>query len=105
MGAQTAQRVAALHAPGRRRRRDSLHQYRAVRHRRDRHAVRERKDRTTFVRTSRFHRTSPTPRRRFFNISIAGALWRSCLAVVAYSGPVIELISHPGFLAPGIRTW
>ena len=27
------------------------------------------------------------------------------LAVVAYSGPVIELISHPGFLAPGIRTW
>jgi hypothetical protein len=27
------------------------------------------------------------------------------LAVVAYSGPAAELIRHPGFLAPGMRTW
>ena len=27
------------------------------------------------------------------------------LAVLAYSGPVVELIHHPGFLAPGMRTW
>jgi len=27
------------------------------------------------------------------------------LAAVAYSGPLGELIRHPGFLAPGMRTW
>jgi cytochrome c oxidase subunit 1 len=27
------------------------------------------------------------------------------LAVLAYSGPMIDLFSHPGFLAPGMRTW
>jgi hypothetical protein len=27
------------------------------------------------------------------------------LAVLAYSGPAFEMIHHPGFLAPGMRTW
>jgi cytochrome c oxidase subunit I len=27
------------------------------------------------------------------------------LAILAYAGPMHDLIQHPGFLAPGLRTW
>jgi cytochrome c oxidase subunit I len=27
------------------------------------------------------------------------------LAVLAYAGPLGELLRHPGYLAPGLRTW
>ncbi|PZR60110.1 MAG: hypothetical protein DLM50_00075 [Candidatus Meridianibacter frigidus] len=27
------------------------------------------------------------------------------LAVLAYAGPVHDMLQHPGFLAPGMRTW
>jgi DMSO reductase anchor subunit len=27
------------------------------------------------------------------------------LAVLAYAGPLGELLRHPGYLAPGMRTW
>ncbi|HEY2474118.1 MAG TPA: hypothetical protein VGI19_04885 [Candidatus Cybelea sp.] len=27
------------------------------------------------------------------------------LAVAAYAGPLGDLLRHPGYLAPGMRTW
>ena len=27
------------------------------------------------------------------------------LAILAYAGPLGELLRHPGYLAPGMRTW
>jgi cytochrome c oxidase subunit 1 len=45
--------------------------------------------------------TTPWPLQRLYRW---GAL-AFVLAVLAYAGPLGELLRHPGYLAPGMRTW
>jgi cytochrome c oxidase subunit 1 len=47
--------------------------------------------------------SGPTPR-ALDSIFRWGAI-ALVLALLAYAGPVAELVQHPGYLAPGMRTW
>ena len=45
--------------------------------------------------------TTPQPLQRIYRWGVLAFV----LAVLAYAGPLGELLRHPGFLAPGMRTW
>jgi cytochrome c oxidase subunit I len=45
--------------------------------------------------------TTPQPLQRIYRWGVLALV----LAVLAYAGPLGELLRHPGFLAPGMRTW
>lgn len=45
--------------------------------------------------------TTPRPLQRIYRWGVLAFV----LAVLAYAGPLGELLRHPGFLAPGMRTW
>ena len=45
--------------------------------------------------------TTPGPLQRIYRWGVLALV----LAVLAYAGPLGELLRHPGFLAPGMRTW
>ncbi|HEX3456546.1 MAG TPA: cbb3-type cytochrome c oxidase subunit I [Candidatus Baltobacteraceae bacterium] len=44
---------------------------------------------------------TPQPLQRIYRWGVLALV----LAVLAYAGPLGELLRHPGFLAPGMRTW
>jgi hypothetical protein len=44
---------------------------------------------------------TPQPLQRIYRWGVLAFV----LAILAYAGPLGELLRHPGFLAPGMRTW
>ena len=97
--------VATVHAARCRRRVLPLHEHLDVRRGRARHAavqnVKTESMDTTFATAAEPASVTPKPLQRLYRW---GAL-AFVLAVLAYAGPLGELLRHPSYLAPGMRTW